>query len=546
MTGQNLPPPRGEGRGGGPRRVVILGGGHAGVRCAQRLAKRRRPSDNIEIVLVSHENTEVWHGLMPQILSGVLQPQHVLIPLREFLPGVRVYNYDVEEADLKARRVTLSRGDEGRQIVLDYDDLVLALGSITDLSRFRGLQEHGLQTKTIGDFIYLRNHLIDMLETAAVETDAEERQRLLTFVVAGAGFAGIEIASEANEFIRSSLRLYPSIDPREIRMIEVDILTRILPAFEQHLADRAMQRMRARGIDLRLGVGLSDATAGSVTLANGERIPTRTIIVTVGVGTNPLLTTLPIPLVRGRVKCDAYCRVEGWSNVYAVGDNAAVPGPTGDPYPAMLLIAFGEGRQVADNILAMVRGQPLKPFHSKRYGEVALLSRGYGLAQIRGLKLHGWPAALVARSRFLTYMPTWRRRLALVLHWWSSAIFRRDISQLRMGRTDAIVPMRFSAGETIVREGELASRFYVITSGEVEVVQRIDGNDRQLRTLGPGRHFGEVALLQHSKRTASIRALTDTTVLAIARQDFATLVGHMPELQEAVQPPTDFVPPSDS
>ena len=520
---------------GRPRQVVIVGGGHAGVRCAQELARRRRPSDNLDIVLVSRENTEVWHGLMPQILSGVLQPQHVLVPLREFLPGVRVYTYDVEEIDLNARRVTLSRGDEGRQIVLEYDDLVLALGSITDLSRFRGLQEHGLQTKTIGDFIYLRNHLIDMLETAAVETDAEERKRLLTFVVAGAGFAGIEIASEANEFIRSSLRFYPSIDRSEIRVIEVDILTRILPAFEQRLADRAMRRMRERGIDLRLGVGLSDATAGSVTLANGERIPTRTIIVTVGVGTNPLLTKLPIQLIRGRVKCDEYCRVEGWPNVYAVGDNAAVPSPAGDPYPAMLLIAFGEGRQVAHNILAGVRGQTPQPFHSGRYAEVALLSRGYGLAQVRGMKLDGWPAAVFARLRFLTYMPTWRRRLALVLHWWSSAIFRRDISQLRMGRTDAIVPMRFAAGETIVREGEIASRFYVITSGEVEVVQHGDGREHQLRRLGPGRHFGELALLQNSKRTASVRAITDTTVLAIARQDFASLVGHMPELQEAVQ-----------
>ncbi|HEY9289403.1 MAG TPA: FAD-dependent oxidoreductase [Candidatus Dormibacteraeota bacterium] len=519
------------------RRVLILGGGHAGVRCAQELVRRRRPADQVEVTLVSRENTEVWHGLMPQILSGVLQPQHVLVPLREFLPGVRVYTYDVEEIDLEQRRVTLARGDESRQIVLEYDDLVLALGSVTDLSRFRGLQEHGLQTKTIGDFVYLRNHLIDMLERAAVETDPEERRRLLTFFVAGAGFAGIEIASEANEFIRSSLRLYPSIDRSEVRVIEVDIITRILPAFEQPMAERAMKRMRERGIDLRLGVGLSDATAGSVTLSNGERIPTRSIIVTVGVGTNPLLSKLPIKLVRGRVQCDQYCRVEGWPNVYAVGDNAAVPGPSGDPYPAMLLVAFQEGRQVARNILAGVRGQPLQPVAFQGSGQVALLSRSYGLVQRRRVKLHGWPAAVYSRSLFLSYMPTWRRRLGLVLHWWSSAIFRRDISQLQMGRSDAVMPMRFSAGETIVRQGEIASRFYIITSGEVEVLEHVNGVERQIRRMGPGRHFGELALLQNTKRTASVRAVTDTTVLALARQDFTSLVGNMPELQEAVQKP---------
>ncbi|TME45153.1 MAG: cyclic nucleotide-binding domain-containing protein [Chloroflexi bacterium] len=532
MTTATLPSPSG---GGKSRRVVILGGGHAGVRCAQELLRRRRPADNLDVALVSRENSEVWHGLMPQILSGVLQPQHVLVPLREFLPGVRVYTYDIEEIDLNSRRVTLMRGDEGKQIVLEYDELVLALGSVTDLSRFRGLQEHGLQTKSIGDFVYLRNHLIDMLETAAVETDVEERRRLLTFFIAGAGFAGIEIASEANEFIRSALRFYPSINPAEVRVIEVDIVTRILPAFEQRMADRAMERMRKRGIDLRLGVGLSDATAGSVTLSNGERIPTRSIIVTVGVGTNPLLSTLPLTLVRGRVQCDEFCRVHGWPTVYAVGDNAAVPSPSGNPYPAMLLVAFAEGRQVARNILAQVRGEPLRPVQFKGFGEVALLSRGYGLAQVRGMRLHGWPAAVLSRGLFLTYMPTWQRRMALVLHWWSSAIFRRDISQLRMGRSDAIVPMRFNAGETIVRQGEIASRFYIITSGEVEVVQDVDGTEQRLRRLGPGRHFGELALLQNLKRTASVRALSDTTVLALARQDFSSLVGNMPELQEAVQ-----------
>lgn len=519
------------------RRVLILGGGHAGVRCAQELVRRRRPEDQVEVTLVSRENTEVWHGLMPQILSGVLQPQHVLVPLREFLPGVRVYTYDIEEVDLTQRHVTLVHGDDSRQIVLEYDDLVLALGSVTDLSRFRGLQEHGLQTKTIGDFVYLRNHLIDMLERASVETDPEERRRLLTFFVAGAGFAGIEIASEANEFIRSALRFYPSIDRAEVRVLEVDIVTRILPAFEQQMADRAMARMRERGIDLRLGVGLSDATAGSVTLSNGERILTRTIIVTVGVGTNPLLSRLPIKLIRGRVQCDQFCRVEGWPNVYAVGDNAAVPGPSGDPYPAMLLVAFTEGRQVARNILAGVRGQAQQPVQFRGSAQVALLSRSYGLVQRGGLKLHGWPAAVYSRSLFLSYMPTWRRRLGLVLHWWSSAIFRRDISQLQMGRSDAVMPMRFSTGETIVRQGEIASRFYIITSGEVEVVEQVNGVERQLRRMGPGRHFGELAILQKSKRTASVRALTDTTVLALARQDFASLVGNMPELQEAVQKP---------
>src|SRR5207302_851811 len=226
-------------------RVLILGGGHAGVRCARELIAHRRAGDEIDITIVSRENVEVWHGLMPQIVSGVLQAQHVLIPLREILPGVT--------------------------------------------------------------------------------TDAAERQRRLTFVIAGAGYAGVEIASEANEFLRASVRAYPMIAPNEVRVITIDILTRVLSTFNDRLAQRVVDRMRNRGIELRLGVGIKEATAGAVVLADGSRIETRSIIATVGIGTNPLVRGMPIELQRGRIPCDPFCRVPRWPGVYAVGDNAAVP-----------------------------------------------------------------------------------------------------------------------------------------------------------------------------------------------------------------------------
>ena len=231
-----------------PRRVLILGGGHAGVRCARELIKNRRTSDALDITLVSRENVEVWHGLMPQIVSGVLQAQHTLIPLREILPGVTIYTREIESVDPINRRTVLSLGGEGDEVTLEADYLVIALGSVTDLSRFPGLTEHALQTKTIGDFIHLRNHLIEMLEAASVTTDPAERRRRLTFVVAGAGYAGVEIASEANEFLRASLRAYPMISPGELRMITVDILSRVLPTFSDRLANRVVDRMRHRGL----------------------------------------------------------------------------------------------------------------------------------------------------------------------------------------------------------------------------------------------------------------------------------------------------------
>ncbi len=317
------------------KRVLILGGGHAGVRCARELIAHRRAGDQVDITIVSRENVEVWHGLMPQIVSGVLQAQHVLIPLREILPGVTIYTREIESIDPVKRQVVLSLGGESDEVALEADYMVIALGSVTDLSRFPGLTEHALQTKTIGDFIHLRNHLIEMLEAASVTTDAAERKRRLTFVVAGAGYAGVEIASEANEFLRASLRSYPMISRGELRVVTVDILTRVLPTFSDHLAQRVVDRMRSRGIEVRLGVGIKEATAGAIVLADGSRIETRSIIATVGIGTNPLVRGLPVELQRGRIPCDAFCRVPAWPGVYAVGDNAAVPdrasGPPGGP-----------------------------------------------------------------------------------------------------------------------------------------------------------------------------------------------------------------------
>jgi NADH:ubiquinone reductase (H+-translocating) len=522
------------------RRVLILGGGHAGVRCARELLAHRRPSDELEITLVSRENVEVWHGLMPQIVSGVLQAQHVLIPLREILPGVTIYTREIESIDPVTRRVVLSLGGESDEVRLEADYLVIALGSVTDLSRFPGLTEHALQTKTIGDFIHLRNHLIEMLEAASVTTDAVERRRRLTFVVAGAGYAGVEIASEMNEFLRASLRSYPMIAPNELRVITVDILTRVLPTFSDRLAQHVVDRMRTRGIELRLGVGLKEATANAVVLTDGSRIETRSIIATVGIGTNPLVRVMPIELQRGRIPCDPFCRVSRWPGVYAVGDNAAVPdASSGQPFGAMVMVAFGEGQQAARNILADVRGQPPQPCHPARFGEVALLTRRYGVAQLRGVALHGWAASLVSRGLFLSFMPTWRRRFALALHWMGSAVLPDNLTPLPIGRSNTVVPMRFGAGESIVREGEMSGRFYIITSGEVEVLQRVDGEEQVIRRLGPGDHFGEIAALGNGRRTATVRTLAPTSVLSLARQDFAALVEHLPALQDALGPSPD-------
>ena len=237
-------------------RILILGGGNAGVPAARRLLKARKPADTVDLTIISRDTAEVWHGLLPQIVSGLVQPHSALVSLRETLPGATVYPYEITQIDLVNKCVRTSPGGERDEVVLPYDFLLIALGSVTNLTRFPGLVEHGFQTKTIGDIVHLRNHMLDMLERASVEHDANERRRMLTFVVAGAGFAGVEFASQVNDYVRSALSRYPQISRAELRFLLVGHGKRILPALSERLARRALQHMRQRGIDVRLGVGV--------------------------------------------------------------------------------------------------------------------------------------------------------------------------------------------------------------------------------------------------------------------------------------------------
>ncbi len=520
-------------------RVLILGGGHAGVSVARELLRRRRGADGLEITLASAETALVWQGLLPQIVSNLIQPQDALVPLRRTLPGVTTYPYEAVAIDLAGRSVTLDRGPDRGELRLAYDKLVIAVGVVTDLSKTPGLAEHGLPLKTIGDAFHLRNHLIEMLELASVERDPAERARLLTFVVAGAGFAGVETACEIGGLIRDALRAYPAISRREVRVVLLDPGKRILPAMHEDLARKAESRMRRWGIEIRHGARLAALTAGAAQLKDGATLPTRTLVATIGLGPSPLVTGLPVELSHGRIVCDAYCRVPGWTGVYAAGDAAAVPNPRdGRPFPETISSAGAEGRSVAGNILAEIRGTSPSPCDSQ-HPQLAALSRTYGLADVNGKRFTGLRASLLWRWGFLVRIPSWYRRTTLLFDWLSTAAFPRDVTEVRITGSSAVLPMRYAAGEVIVRQGEPGGRFYVITEGEVEVIrEEADGTETLLAHLGPGRYFGEIALLRATRRTATVRALGDVSVLAVARRDFTALAASLPLFREAV-PPND-------
>jgi NADH dehydrogenase len=519
------------------KRVLILGGGHSGVYAAYELIKRKKLNHDIEIVMVNHDNVELWHGMIPQIVSSIVQPQHAVSSLREVLPGVVLYTYAIEHIDLVKKLVTLDSGHEGSKHHLAYDFLLIALGSVTNLSRFPGLAEHGLQMKTLGDVVHLRNHVLDVLEQAAVEKDPATKKALLTIVVAGAGFAGVEVSCHINAMMRDALRFYPSIQASEIRVIDVTNGTRILPQLSAPLAAAGLQYMQSKNVEVRFNSELVSGTGTAAIFSNGEQISTRTIVVTIGVGPNPLVQSLPVQFDRGRIMCDEFCQVVGFPGVFAAGDNAAITDPkTGQMCPATALASFVTGASAGRNIVHTLKGEPLERFAFNNVGEVTLLGPNFGLVQLYGVRLTGSLASILGSLSYLAYIPTWESRFKLLLDWMMAKIFPRNITQLKISRTDGVIPMRFAPNDVVVREGEPGSRFYVVTGGQVEVVRRApDGSEIRLAQLGPGQYFGEVALMRDTRRTATVRAVTETTVLSMAKQDFSTLVTHMSALRDTFE-----------
>ncbi len=338
-------------------RIVILGGGFAGVGVAAALESLQR--DDFDIVLVNKENHFVFQPLLPEVISGTIGLVDVVSPIRRLLPRTELHVREVEAVDLALKTVTTSTGFHPHPHVLRYDHLVFALGTATDFRGLRGLPEHAFPFKNLTDALTLRNHVIRALEEAAIERhDAVLRKRLLTFVVAGGGFSGVEVCAELNDFVREVVRSYRGIDPREVRVVLVHSQERILPEMKEKLALFAQTILRERGVELLLSARLKAATGEAAILADGTVIDTKTLISTVPSSPHPLIETLALPKSKsGRIEVDAMLAAKGLPGVWALGDCAMVPAPDGSIAPPTAQHATRQAETVAKNIVATLRRQ---------------------------------------------------------------------------------------------------------------------------------------------------------------------------------------------
>jgi NADH dehydrogenase len=413
--------------------VVIAGGGFGGLYAARRL-ERRLPRHSARIVLVTDVNFMLYTPLLPGAAAGSLEPRHVVVPLREELEWTDIRLGRVTTADPGRRELSLVTVD-GRDETLRYDQLVVALGSVSRVLPVPGLAEHALGFRGLADAIALRNRALLSLEVAESLPSAEHRREYLTFVFVGAGYAGVEGIAELQDYVTDVLHRYPRSRLEGTRFVLVEAQDRIMPEIPESLARFATRELRGRGIEIRTHTRLESLNERLATLTTGERIPTRTVCWTTGVKPPAVVRELGLPLREpdGRIDVDAEMRVRGQENVWAIGDAAAVPDPAKRrraPSPPTCQHAIRQGRVVADNVAAVFRGGRPRPFRYRTLGVFVDMGRHKAVATILGVRLRGFPAWFAARTYHMLMMPGVVRRVRLVVDWTVGLFFGRASAEL--------------------------------------------------------------------------------------------------------------------
>ncbi len=409
--------------------VVIAGGGFGGAMAAREL-ERILPRQSTRLILVNDVNFLLYTPFLPEAAAGTLEPRHVVTPLREILDRTYLRLGSIVGHDPVARTVEL-RTREGESERLPYDQLLLALGSVSRVLPVPGLSEHAIGFKSLADAIWLRNHVIETLEAANATDDAARREELLTYVFVGGGYAGLEALAELQDFAADAIESYPRARLHGMRWVLVEAADRVLPEIDAELADYAVRELRGRGIDIRLGTTLEEVRADGARIATGETLPTRTVVWTAGVAPHPSLRQLSVPLdERGRVPVDERLRVKGMDAVWAIGDCAAAPDPRGGLCPPTAQHAVRQGPVVARNIAAELGIGSARPFEYRSSAAFVNLGRYKAVGKVGNRTFRGFPAWWMARTYHMSQIPGAARKARAVIDWTASLPFRRDISEV--------------------------------------------------------------------------------------------------------------------
>ena len=516
-------------------RVIIVGGGFGGVTLAEHL--NRRVARDVEVVVISSENHMVFTPMLAEVAGRSLSGFDVVTPGRQIAPRATWLTASVTSADLKKNEVEYSRPD-GTIAALPYTHLILACGSEVNLDVVPGMAAHAYTLRSEGDAMVLGNEVIGRFEQAAVEPEEDERQRLLTVVVVGGGFTGVEAGGHLFDLMRDIQSLYPQLKGHQPRIVLLQRGPKIVPEFQHaSLSAFALRKLLKNGIDVRLNTEVKEVTARYVRLGSGEQIETGLTVCSVGTAPVALIKKIGLPLERGRLKTEPDMRVTGTANVWAFGDCAAVPNAWNrEISPPTAQFALRQAKQLAANLVRVLRGEATTPFHFHPQGLLATIGQHNGVAEIYGLKFSGLIAWFLWRTVYLMKIPTIRRKLNVVVDWTWDIFFKPNPVRVRVAQQQRFKQAHYAAGDFVFRKGEPGGPFFVVKAGSAGLY--VDEATTPLVTWTKGDHFGESAILEgaaHPTYKASVKAETPLDLIVIEPADFTGLAESLGALQRELE-----------
>jgi NADH dehydrogenase len=416
-------------------RIVILGGGFAGAYCVQHLENalrwRSELRERVEVVLIDRNNYFAFSPLLVEAGTGSLQPSHAVVGLRRFCRRARFVAGEIRDFDLDAKTVDYQVVGETGICQLEYDHLVLSMGTVTLKPPVPGLKEHGYEMKNLSDAIALRDRVVRLLEQANAIDDVDKRRELLTLTVVGGGFTGIETVGEFDQYLRKAVRYYPRLTEDDVKVVLLNRGDRLLGSLHEDLGEWTRQHLIKRGIDVKMNTEAKAIHEDTVELSDGTELRARTVVWCAGIAPNPSVKFFDVPTdKRGYILCERDCRVTGYDDVWGLGDASVNPQADGAAYPATAQAAVRQAKFCARNIVALLEGRETKPANFADLGQLAAFGHGDAVAETFGLRITGWPAWFMWRSIYLMKMPGLGRKIKVAMDWTLDLFTRRDFVEL--------------------------------------------------------------------------------------------------------------------
>jgi len=504
---------------------IILGGGFAGVYAAKSLGKAlgkdRQPSS---LAIVASENHMVFQPMLPEVAGAALSPRHVVNPIRSLCRSAKVFKAEASRIDLENQTLQINGGDFVGKIELGFKQIGLCLGAQINLSAIPGMQEHALLLQNVGDAMRLRAHIMSRLEEANLAFDEEVRRRLLSFVIVGGGYSGVETAGQLLDLARAIHRQYKNISWDDFRFTLIHSRDHLLPTLTKRLGEYAASHLRKRSLDILLNRRAKSVTANRAYLDDGSHIETNTVICTIGNAPHSLSLSLNeeygLELEGGRIKTQPDCSIEQFPFLWAAGDCASVPQEDGTPSPPTAQFALRQGELMGRNMARRSQDRATRPFRFKAIGELASIGHHSAVAEIKGLRFSGLFAWWMWRSIYLMKLPGIERKLRVVFDWTLELFFPRDINLLNPRYTTGVTETYLEKGDVLFHQGDPAFSFYIIKSGSIELSDK----GKAVKTVHANQHFGERALLQRTNYTFKATALEPTTLVTIRDSLFQQII----------------------